>query len=110
MYPIATHVQQVSPAIVVTSTDSHAISTSTKTGEHYSMSTASQSATDSPQRLIIEVEAHHGTTHVHVRYPNKPEVMFFVNAPLSDRHALTRAIQQQTSITEEDITKALIFL
>ncbi len=61
------------------------------------------------KKLIVEVEEHHGQTHVHVRYIDKPEEMFFVSPKLDDEQGILKAIESKTGITQEEIKKALVY-
>lgn len=58
-------------------------------------------------KLIIEVETHNNQTHVHARYTDKPEEMFFVDASITDEGALIEAIHERTGLTEDAIRAAL---
>lgn len=62
------------------------------------------------KKLVIEVEAHFGKTHVHVRYVDKPESMFFVEAALTDEAALVAAIAAKTGFTSDEVKAALKYL
>lgn len=62
------------------------------------------------KKLIIEVETHFGSTHVHVRYIDKPEVMFMVPASINDELALIEDIEDETDLTAAEIKAALIYL
>ncbi len=57
--------------------------------------------------LVIEVEEHFGNTHVHVRYTDKPEEMFFVAADMSDEAVLVAAIVAKTGLGTEEVKEAL---
>jgi hypothetical protein len=61
-------------------------------------------------RLIIEVEPHFGKTHVHMRYTDKPEEMFFVDAAIADEDALIAAIVAKTDLSEDEIQPALKYV
>jgi hypothetical protein len=57
----------------------------------------------------IEVEEHDGKTHVHARYVDKPEDMFFVDAPLNDEAALIQAITKHTGLPAMVVKPALVY-
>lgn len=61
-------------------------------------------------RLLIELETHDGKTHVHVRYTDKPEDMFFADAPLTDERGIIDAIIARTGMTKEVIQPALKYI
>jgi hypothetical protein len=60
--------------------------------------------------FAIEVEEHDGKTHVHARYVDKPEDMFFVDAPMDDEPALVAAIATYTGRPLLVFTPALVYL
>jgi hypothetical protein len=62
------------------------------------------------EKLVIEVEEHHGSTHVHVRYVDKPESMFFIEVPLTNREGIEQEIVRKTGLSESVVRDALIFL
>lgn len=62
------------------------------------------------KKLVIEVETHFGSTHVHVRYIDKPEVMFMVPANINDEPALIEDIEDETDLTAAEIKPALKYL
>ncbi len=63
-------------------------------------------ATTTP-KFVIEVETHGDKTHVHARYLDKAEDMFFVDADLHDEAALIADIKARTGLTEAVIKAAL---
>ncbi len=58
-------------------------------------------------RLVIEVEPHGDKTHVHVRYTDKPEEMFFVDAQLNDEDGIVGAIVAKTGLGAYDTRTAI---
>ena len=60
-------------------------------------------------KLIVEVETHGGKTHVHVRYIDKPEEMFFVDVAISATEPLIEAIHTRTGLEKEAIRVALVY-
>jgi hypothetical protein len=61
-------------------------------------------------KLVIEVEEHMGRTHVHVRYTDKPEEMFFVDTPLSNEDGLVADIVSRTGLSADVVRPALTYL
>ncbi len=57
--------------------------------------------------LIIEVETHNGKTHVHVRYTDKPEYMFFVSSLLNNEAGIIAEIETRTGLSTDVIKAAL---
>jgi hypothetical protein len=68
-------------------------------------------ATGSPstQKLIIEVETHNGTTHVHARFADGTESMFFVSAPLTDEDGIVRETTAKIGLSESDVRAAIVY-
>jgi hypothetical protein len=66
-----------------------------------------EAAESTEAELVIEVETHHDQTHVHVRYVDKPEDMFFVDANINDENALISAISAHTGLSADEIKAAL---
>ena len=64
----------------------------------------------SAKQLVIEVEPHNDKTHVHVRYVDKPEAMFFVNSDIHDTAGIVNEVITKTGLTKEEIEKALKFM
>jgi hypothetical protein len=60
--------------------------------------------------LVIEVEEHHDDTHVHVRYVDKPEEMFFVDADMHDEAGLIADIVERTGLTSSEVGAALKYM
>ncbi len=58
-------------------------------------------------KLVIELEEHSGKTHVHVRYVDKPEDMFFVNVALSDEAGIIEEVVLRTGLSSLDVKAAL---
>lgn len=64
-------------------------------------------AKDDVKKLIIEVEEHLGKTHIHIRYTDKAEDMFFANVALSDEAGIVKAITDRSGLSA-DVAKAAI--
>jgi len=60
-------------------------------------------------KLIIELEEHSGKTHVHIRYTDKPEDMFFADALLSDTDGVVEAIHERSGLSESEIRTAIVY-
>ena len=65
------------------------------------------SSTTEEPKLVIELETHMGKTHVHVRYTDKPEEMFFANAAIDDTDALVLEIASKTGLAAVVVRAAL---
>jgi hypothetical protein len=76
---------------------------------HTEHSVESETEAEPTARLVIEIEAHNGNTHVHVRYTDKPEEMFFVTSPLSDEAGVIRDTAARTRLAEDVIREALVY-
>ncbi len=61
-------------------------------------------------KLIIEVETHHDDTHVHVRYVDKPEDMFFVEADINDEDGIVRDVSARTGLSADAIREAIKYI
>ncbi len=61
-------------------------------------------------KLVIEVEPHNNQTHVHVRYTDKPEEMFFVTVALSDEEGIVSAVSARTGLSQDEVRVALKFM
>jgi hypothetical protein len=95
--------EKIVPPLSATSTSG--ISTSSSSVAHI---TPGMTPT-STKLFAIEVEEHDGNTHVHVRYIDKPEEMFFVNAPISNENALIIDIKTRTNLPLSVIKPALVY-
>ncbi len=62
------------------------------------------------KKLVIEVEEHNSKTHVHVRYVDKAEEMFFVDSVITDEDGLVGDIHERTELEEDDIREALSYM
>lgn len=72
---------------------------------------STEATTTAPvKELIIEVEPHNDKTHVHVRYVDKAEEMFFIDASLTDTEGIVDDVHERTGLSEDEITRALKFL
>lgn len=60
--------------------------------------------------LVIEIEPHNNQTHAHVRYVDKPEVMFFVESGIDDEDGIVADIHERTGLEEEEIRDALKYM
>jgi aromatic ring hydroxylase len=88
-----------------------ATSQSTTTPTHTQSATAPVVATSTPiATFAIEVEEHDGKTHVHARYVDKQEAMFFVDASIDDEAALVAAISAYTGLPALVVKPALVYL
>ncbi len=75
--------------------------------EHeHDMATSSTPA----KTLVIEVEPHSGKTHVHIRYTDKAEEMFFIDPPLSDVDGIVSATVLKTGLTDSVVRAAIKFM
>lgn len=66
-------------------------------------------SSDHVSALVIEVEPHFGKTHVHVRYVEQPETMFFIDAAISDVDGIVHTVVEKTGLTPEAVRSALVF-
>ena len=84
--------------------------------EHQSVSSDAQSATSTAEvihvepKLVIELETHANGTHAHVRYVDKPEVMFFVSANIHDEAGIVAGIVAKTGLSAEEVQTALKYM
>ena len=69
-----------------------------------------ESDDDSKATLVIEVEPHFGKTHAHVRYTDKPEDMFFVNAAIDNEDGIVSEIAAHTGLTADVVRAALKYM
>ncbi len=65
---------------------------------------------DDAETFAIEVETHNGKTHVHVRYVDKDEQQFYVNADIDDEDDLIEDIHDKTDLPKSVIEPALVYL
>lgn len=78
---------------------------------HMQMSSSTTSvATSTAKKLVIEVETHGSKTHTHVRYIDKPESMFFVDAATTDEDGLVKDIVAKTGLSADEVKKALVYM
>jgi ABC-type nickel/cobalt efflux system permease component RcnA len=61
-------------------------------------------------KLIVEVEPHNNQTHVHVRYVDKPEEMFFVNAGMNNEDGIVSEVSARTGLSQHEVRAALKYL
>jgi len=59
--------------------------------------------------LIIEVEPHNDKTHIHIRYTDKAEDMFFVDADLDDTAGIIAAVKARSGLVDDVIREALTY-
>ena len=84
--------------------------------EHNSVSSDAQSATSTSEvthmepKLVIELETHANGTHAHVRYVDKPEVMFFVSANINDEAGIIAGIVAKTGLSVDEVQTALKYM
>lgn len=57
--------------------------------------------------LVIEIEEHMGKTHAHVRYVDKPEEMFFVDAVITDEDGIVAILSTKTGFSADEVRDAL---
>ncbi len=60
-------------------------------------------------RLVIEIEPHNGKTHVHVRYVDKPEEMFFVESSIDNENGIVTEVHARTGLDESVVREALTY-
>ena len=78
--------------------------------EHHEAHSTEATSTVAVKQLLIEVEPHNDKTHVHVRYVDKPEEMFFVTSEITDTTGIVNEVITKTGLTKEEIEKALKFM
>lgn len=78
--------------------------------EHHEEHSAEATSTAAVKQLVIEVEPHNDKTHVHVRYVDKPEVMFFVTSDIHNTDGIVNEVNTKTGLSKDDIKKALKFM
>lgn len=103
----ALHIQQgYAPVHTTPAVDAHA-----DMDEHHDEHSHTDTTAEAPvSHLVIELETHHNETHVHVRYTDKPEDMFFVTAPITDEDGIVTAVQTRTGLSAETIRAALKYM
>jgi hypothetical protein len=62
------------------------------------------------KKFIIEIEPHMGKTHAHVRYTDRPEAMFFVEANINDEDAIVASLVTKLGLSAEVIREALKYM
>jgi hypothetical protein len=79
--------------------------------EEHSQATSTEPTEDpvAEVEFIIEVETHHDDTHVHIRYVDKPEEMFFADASIDDEDQLVTEVSTRTGLTPEVVREALVY-
>lgn len=77
---------------------------------HHDEHTTTEADTTPVAQLVIELETHTSGTHVHVRYVDKPEAMFFVASSITDEDGIVADIHEHTGLAEDVIREALKFL
>lgn len=60
--------------------------------------------------LVIEVEPHNGKTHIHIRYVDKPEEMFFVDTAITDEDGIVADIVTKTGLDADVARDAIKFM
>ncbi len=76
----------------------------------HSTSPAVSTDTTEVEKLVIEIEEHNNSTHVHVRYVDKPEDMFFAESPMSDEDGVVEDIMERTGLSEDEIRTAIVYM
>lgn len=61
-------------------------------------------------KLVIEIEPHFGKTHVHVRYTDKPEEMFFVDTAIDNEDGIVSEIAAHTGLAADVVKAALKYM
>jgi len=84
----------------ITHDDDHDIDLSGDMIDHHDEDTTTD-------KLIIEVEEHMSKTHVHIRYTDKPEDMFFVDVTISNEAGIIKEITDRSGMTAEIVKAAL---
>jgi predicted DsbA family dithiol-disulfide isomerase len=69
-----------------------------------------EEASTTTAKLVIEIEPHMGKTHVHMRYTDKPEEMFFVDVAITDEDSIVSAISQKTGMHADVVRPALKYM
>ncbi len=102
------------PAVIHSEADEHAhveTPVSVATDEHEEEhEDEHEEASTSAAQLVIEVEPHMGKTHAHVRYTDKPEAMFFVEADIDDEDAVVAAIVAKIGLSADVVRAALKYM
>lgn len=62
------------------------------------------------KKLIIEIESHANGTHAHVRYVDKPEAMFFVDASIDNENGIVAGIVAKTGLSVDEVQTALKYM
>ena len=84
--------------------------------EHHGAPSDVESATSTVEvihvepKLVIELETHANGTHAHVRYVDKPEVMFFVSANINDEAGIIAGIVAKTGLSVDEVRNALKYM
>ncbi len=77
---------------------------------HHEEHSAEATSTVAVKQLVIEIEPHNDKTHVHVRYVDKPEAMFFVTSDIHNTDGIVNEVNAKTGLSKDDIKKALKFM
>lgn len=85
--------------------DEHAADDHKEEGDDHETAAASEE-----KKFVIEVEQHFGKTHVHIRYTEKAEDMYFAEAKITDEAALINSIKTRSGLNEAVIKSALKYL
>jgi hypothetical protein len=103
----ALHIQQgyAPVATVPAVTDDHA-----EMDEHHDEHSHETTVNPAVAQFKIEVEPHDGKTHVHVRWLDKPEEMFFIETDLHDTAGIIAAVKTKTGLTDDVIREALEYM
>ncbi len=95
-------------SIVVPTTPTNEVSEMIEHHEEHSPIVTPPVQPEPLKKLIIEIEAHHGSTHVHVRHVDKPEEMFFVAPALDDTEGIVRDVSGRTGLTPDEVRNAIV--
>ncbi len=110
---LLTTLKALPPAVVVVDDHSHDVAEvemETHHDEHSAETTTDDADVEDEAKLVIEVEPHNNQTHVHVRYVDKPEEMFFVNAGLDDEDAIVSETSSRTGLSQDEVRDALKYM
>ncbi len=111
---LLTTLRTLQPAVAATDDHGHdeaEVEMETHHDEHATEETAhDEDEEESETGLVIEIEPHNNQTHVHVRYVDKPEEMFFVNVGLDDEDGIVRETSTRTGLSEDEVREALKYM
>lgn len=104
-------VQQSTLVVTFPSTDTHKHTVIKPVEEVVATTTVASSTPpiEEVSDLVIEVETHHGRTHVHYRPKNAAEDMFFIDTPITDEEGILQELQKRYSTDREVMRRALVY-